>query len=111
MEDVSWDKIVDAIDEKFGLNRHGRTEEPLEDRADLKANISFIEFTRSGQDYRLERVSRPAIIDKKSHYHKAASGGTRHENVYDVNQITHQTKMYRHSGDDWESIDPSELAL
>lgn len=111
MEDVSWDKIVDAIDEKFGLNRHGKTQEPLEDREDLVQHISFIEFTRAGQDYRLERVSRPAIIDKKSHYHKAASGGIRYQNIYDPEQIAHQTKMYRKSGDSWEPIDPSELAL
>lgn len=111
MEDTAWDKIVDAIDAKFGVNRHGRTQEPLEDRTDLVAKIAFIEFSKSGQDYRLERISRPAIIDKRSHYHKAASGGVRYENVYDQDTITHQTKMYRRSGDDWEPIDPSELAL
>lgn len=111
MEDIAWDKIVDAIDSRYGLDRHGRNQEPLEDRTDLMQNIAFIEFTRNGQEYRLERVSRPAIIDKKSHYHKAASGGIRYENVYDTDTIAHQTKMYRRNGSEWAPIEADELGL
>lgn len=111
MEDKAWDKIVDAIDEKFGITHHGRTQEPLEDRSDLIQKIAFIEFSKGGQDYRFERVSRPAIIDKRSHYHKAASGGIRYENVYDPDTVAHQTKLYRKDSGQWEPIDPSELAL
>ena len=110
-DDIGWEKIVDAIDAKFGVDRHGRETKPLEDRADLTQTVAFIEFTRSGEDYRFERISRPSIMDKRSIYHKAATGGIRYENVYDTDNTTHLTKLYRKSGESWQAIEMDELAL
>lgn len=110
-DDTGWDKIVDAIDSRFGVTHHGRFKRPLEDRNDLEEMIAFIEFPKGGEEYRFERISRPAIIDKKSHYHKAASGGIRYENVYDPDTIAHQTRLYRKGDVDWEPIAAEELAL
>ncbi len=110
-DDHGWDKIVDAIDTRFGLTKHGRLTEPLEDRTDLERHIAFIEFERAGNDYRMERVTGPAIIDKKSHFHKAASGGIRYENIYDTTNVSHKTNLYRRESGEWELVDPEELAL
>jgi hypothetical protein len=110
-DDRGWDKVVDAIDERYGLTNHGRTTEPLEDRTDLERHIAFIEFEKGGHAYRLERVTAPAIVDKKSHYHRAATGGTRVENVYDKDELSHKTNFYRKDGEEWELLDPSDLQL
>lgn len=110
-DDRGWDKVVDAIDGRYGIEHHGRLTEPLEDRPDLERHIAFIEFEKEGRPYRLERVTAPAVVDKKSHYHKAASGGIRYENVYDKDQLSHKTNVYRKDGEDWELIDPTELGL
>ncbi len=111
MEDSGWDKIVDAIDAKFGIADHGRTSEPLEDRPDLTNAIKFITFIKDGTAYKLERVTGPAITDRKTHYHKAAGGNVRFENIYDPDEVSHKTNLYIKRGDEWEPLDPTELSL
>ena len=111
MDDPGWDKIVDAIDARFGLVDHGQIARPLEDRPDLHEQVAYIVFKRDQQQYKLERVSRPAVVDRKSYYHKAARGGIRHENVYDAESLTHKTVVFRHDGQDWVEIDPAELGM
>jgi len=110
-DDKSWDRIVDAIDIKFGIDKHGRSTEPLPDRPDLTQSVQFIVFERAGKMYKLERVTGPAVIDRKSHYHKVAGSAVRFENVYDETEIAHKTNFYVKSGDDWEPLAPEELAL
>ena len=109
--DPGWDKIVDAIDVRFGIDRHGRRQEPLPDNQELTQTITFIEFQKGGQTYRMERIARPAVTDRKSIYHKAAGSGVRFENVYDPDATTFRTQLLKQAGDDWEEVDPTELAL
>jgi hypothetical protein len=111
MDDNGWDKIVDAIDTKFGINKHGRRTEPLEDRPDLEQKVSFIEFEKGGETFKMERIAHPAIADRKTHYHKAAGGGVRFENVYDTENVSFKTALFRKDGDDWVEIEAGELAL
>lgn len=112
MEDTGWDRIVDAIDTKFGISKHGRRTEPLEDKPELEQQVRFICFEKAGEHYKLERIAKPAILDRKTHYHKAAGGGVRYENVYDPENTSYKTVFYRQeSQDEWIEIEPTELAI
>lgn len=110
-DDRTWDRLVDAVDLKFGIDKHGRSTEPLPDRHDLTQSIQFVVFERAGKTYKMERVTGPAIIDRKSLYHKAAGSTVRFENIYDENEISHKTNFYVRRGDDWEPITQEDLAL
>lgn len=109
--DIGWDRLVDAIDVKFGLEDHGRSTEPLPDQPELTQHISYVTFTKGGRRFKMERVTRPAIAERKSHYHKAAGSKVRYENVYDPSDLTHITNFYASDGDDWRQVEASELAL
>ena len=113
MNDTGWNKIVDAIDTKFGLTDHGKKTEPLEDRHDLSRTVHFIVFEKSGQEYKIERVTGPAIIDRKSIHAKSATSTVRFENVYDPDpeETMHKTNFYRRDGADWELISPDDFQL
>jgi hypothetical protein len=110
-DDRGWDKLVDAVDLKFGLSDHGRYEEPLPDRSDLTQKVQFVVFDRAGQTFRMERVTGPAILDRKTHYHKAAGQANRIEIVYDEHETAHRTNFYEKRGDDWVPISVEDLAL
>ena len=110
-DDKGWDKLVDAVDLKFGIINHGRKTEPLEDRPELTQAVQFITFERDGKTYKMERVTGPAVIDRKSHYHKAAGSTVRFENVYDENETSRKTNFYVKAGDDWQPVSLEELAL
>lgn len=109
--DAGWDRLVDAIDLKFGIEDHGRGTEPLPDRADLTQTVQFVTFKKDGQLFKMERITGPAIIDRKSHYHKAAGQAVRFENVYDPNETSHKTNFYAQGSGGWEPIEASQLAL
>ncbi|HSX14287.1 MAG TPA: hypothetical protein VLE72_00005 [Candidatus Saccharimonadales bacterium] len=109
--DAGWDRLVDAVDLKFGLSDHGRYEEALPDRSDLTRRVQFVTFKRGGQVYKMERVTGPAIVERKSHYHKSAGQATRFENIYDPDEISHKTNVYVQTGSDWEPISLEDLAL
>ena len=110
-DDRAWDRIVDAIDTKFGLEHHGRSKRPVEDAPELTELVSFVEFNRDGERYKLERIQGPAIIDRKTMGARRAGAVTRVENVYDPADTSYRTVVYKKSGEDWEEIDPSNLGL
>ena len=109
--DASWERIVDAIDTKFGLIDHGRLQRPIEDDHELNEQVSFIIFERNGDRLRLERVSGPAIIDRKTVGAKRAGANVHFQNIYDPNEIAHKIVLYRSEGEDWAPIDLNSLGL
>jgi hypothetical protein len=110
-EDRAWNRIVDAIDIKFGLKDHGRSQRQVEDAQELTEYVSFVVFERDGEKLKVERVQGPAIIDRKTIGARRAGATVRMENVYDPDEISFRTNLYRHDGVEWEPIDPSALGL
>jgi hypothetical protein len=110
-DDKAWDRIVDAIDTKFGLADHGRGKRAVEDAADLTEYVSYVVFERGGERFKVERVQGPAIIDRKTMGARRAGAVTRVENIYDADEVSFRTNLYRDNGGEWEAIDPSALGL
>jgi hypothetical protein len=110
-DDKAWDRIADAIDTKFGLVEHGRSKRAVADAQDLTEYVSFIVFDRDGERYKVERVQGPAIIDRKTIGARRAGATVRRENVYDPDEISFRTNLYRQDGENWTPLDPSALGL
>lgn len=110
-EDKVWDRITDAIDTKYGILDHGRTKRNLEDKRDLTEHVSFVTFKRSGQEYKLERIAGPAIIDRKTVGSKRIGSDVRFENIYDPTETSFRTNLYRQEAGEWVSVNPEELGL
>lgn len=110
-EDRAWDRIVDAVDTKFGLKDHGRTKRQLEDSHDLTEYVSWVVFERDGSRYKLERVQGPAITDRKTIGARRAGASVKYQNVYDPHEISFRTNLYQDSGGEWEQVDPAALGL
>jgi hypothetical protein len=110
-EDRGWERIVDAIDTKFGVQDHGRSQRPVEDARELTEHVAWIVFERGGDRYKLERVSGPAIINRKTIGSRRIGSDVRYENVYDPEETSHRTNLYRKDGEEWEAINPDELGL
>jgi hypothetical protein len=110
-EDRAWDRIVDAVDTKFGLIDHGRSKRQVDDAHHLTEHISYVVFERGGERYKLERVQGPAIIDRKTIGARRAGATVQYQNVYDPEDTSFRTNLYKDDGGDWEPIDPSALGL
>ena len=110
-EDRGWDRIVDAIDTKFGVADHGRSKRPVEDAHDLTEQVSFVVFEREGERYKVERVQGPAIIDRKTIGARRAGAEVRYQNVYDPDEVSFRTNLYREEAGEWVAVDPGQLGL
>ncbi len=110
-DDRAWDRIVDAVEQKFGLDEHGRSKRLVEDDSELTEYVSFVIFNRDGEKLKLERVQGPAIIDRKTMGARRSGATTRVENVYDPDEVSFRSNLYRWDGVDWEAIDPSVLGF
>lgn len=111
MNEASWERLTDAIDIKLGVDRHGRTTQPLEDQPELEQKIEFFEFEQAGRPLRLERRTGPAIVDRKSHYSHRGGTANRIENIYDPSEIVHSVVLLEKQGDEWEEVDINSLSL
>lgn len=111
MNDSSWDRLIDAIDATCGIDKHSKANRPLEDRPDLTEQVEVFEFERGDQEYKLERVSGPAIIDRKTHFTHRAGTANRVENIYDEAHLGHKVTLFKRINDDWQPQDMSALSL
>jgi hypothetical protein len=111
-DDKGWDRIADAIEAKYGIDKHGRLTRPVADNHDLTESVAFLEFTRDNQLYKIERVQGPAIIDRKTVGARRAGASVHYENVYDPHETSLKTLLYRETTPgDWEAVNPESLGL
>jgi hypothetical protein len=111
MNDGAWERVLDVLDTKFELRGRKRSSEPLEDNPKFTQSTESYEFNKDGAEYRIERVTRPAVAERKTHYHKAASGNVRFENIYDPEETTAKVQLFKNFAGEWKEVDLETLAL
>jgi hypothetical protein len=110
-EDKAWERIVDAIDTKYGLKDFGKSKRPVDDAHELTEYVAYIIFEREGTKYRLERLQTPAILERKTMGARRAGATVRMQNIYDPHEFSYKTNLYKDNAGDWEPVDPSALGL
>lgn len=112
MTDNAWDRLLDAVDSMTGgLGRLIKSQRPLVDRTDLTEHVVEAEFEARGERFKLQRVTGPAVIERKTHYTKTAGGDVRYENIYDEADHASKVTLFRKAGDDWVEADLDQLSL
>lgn len=111
MNEAAWDRLTDSIDVRFGIAKHGREERQLPDAPQLTAAVQFIEFERGGERYRLERVTSPAIIERKTMGAHRIGAELHYQNIYDPEELTSRVVFLRNESGEWTSIEPDSLGL
>ncbi|MFO0955736.1 MAG: hypothetical protein U0526_04370 [Candidatus Saccharibacteria bacterium] len=109
MSDQAWDQLVDLIDQKYEIDNHKKTKEPLEDHPDLSRTIDAIFFEKDNQKFKIERVTSPAVVDTKTHYARSGTA-QRVEKKYDPEETVHRVAFYQQQSDGyWNEIPPEAL--
>lgn len=105
MDDERWESLVDKIDERFGIEKTEKFETRRED-----GSLEWHEantFVKDGIRYKLERITRPKVLDVKTYYARRR-GGSRTEAVYSPTERTHTVRLYQWRNG-WEEIDLSQI--
>lgn len=109
MSDNAWEELIDRIDAMYTVDSSVRLQEPLEDDSKLKQTIERIEFEKDNIKYRIDRVTSPAILDRKTHYHHRGSAN-RIEYVYDPEDTTTKVVFYKKLADgNYNEITPESM--
>jgi hypothetical protein len=107
LHDEKWYYLLEEIDRKFGIEERETEEVP-----EKKITIERAIFTGAGGRMKLERTSRPLILDHQVKYSKRIGGGTTDKYVYSETEMTHRVTLYQwdEASGSWEEIDFRKLA-
>lgn len=109
MSDKAWEELIDLIDTKYQVDTSDRREEPLEDDHKLKQIIESIGFEKNNTKFKIERITGPRIIDKKTFY-SGQGTANRLQYVYDPEETSTKVVFYKQLPDGhYNEITPEEL--
>lgn len=108
MSDKAWEQLVDMIDQKFEIDSHKKSHEPLEG-SKLERHHDEIFFEKGGTSYKIDRVTQPAVLDTKTHYAQRGAA-QRVEKRYDAEETVSRVYFYEQAHDGyWNEISPEDL--
>lgn len=109
MTNEKWQNILGNIKDNFKYENE--SEEHLDDEGGV--DIYSIEFQGPLGKMRLEYISKPVILDKKTTYSKRIGSETKVDYIYSETEKTGQLMVYKwdETQDDWVEIDAKNFNL
>ena len=101
MTDEKWENLLEMIKQQFQVLDKG-----VEDLVDTKGVREFIIFYGPLGKMKLERTSKPRVIDKKVYSSRRIGAAVREELVYSKTELIHQFEAYHwdEKQNDWLKI-------
>ncbi len=108
MSPERWKELSAEIRSRFSIRDEG--EERIEEEGGI--DISFIEFQGPMGLMRLEFVSKPLVLDKKTNYSKRIGSETGVAYVYSETEMNQNLNAYRWDDliGDWQEIDARQFS-
>jgi hypothetical protein len=109
MTQERWKDILGRIKDNFPVLEEGKEE--LEE--DGGAHVEFIVFNGPMGKMRLEFISRPVVLDKKTIYSKRIGSETKVEYVYSENERNYKLAVYKWNEDneDWSEMESKKFNI
>jgi hypothetical protein len=98
-----WKDIVGSIKDKFEVIEYEK--EHYEEQGGL--DLEYIVFNSPLGRVKLEFISKPVVLDKKTNYSRRIGSDVKVEYVYSEEEMTTKMEAYKwdESSDDWIKID------
>lgn len=109
MDQEKWENLIMIAKEKFGLQEVKKESNELgvwEDGAKIMEDKEIIEFDSPMGKIKLERTTKPKVIDKKAIYSRRIGGSANIEYIYSKEETTCQFKAFKWNQDQnlWQEI-------
>jgi hypothetical protein len=107
LNDEKWYYLLEEIDRKFGIDERHTEEVP-----EKKITVETAVFKGAGGLMKLERTSRPVILERQVKFSKRIGGESSEKYVYSETEKTQRVALYRwdEEANAWEEIDFRKLA-
>ena len=102
MHPDKWPEIKERILNNFANARQSQAENP--ERREI---LEILEFDGPMGEMKLAWITRPKVLETKTHYSNRIGGDVSVDVVYSDDEVTHTLKIYRwHDGlNDWQEIE------
>jgi len=109
MDQQKWKATLGMIRENFEVEDEGHEHED----AQVGIELDFVEFQGPMGRMRLEYVSKPVVVDKKTTYSRRIGSETAIDYVYSSDERVEKLMVYTWSDEqnDWVEIDADSLKL
>ena len=105
MDDERWYSLLDDLKEKLSFEDQG--EEP----GDHGARLEWVVFRSPMGRMKLERFSKPLVLDRKYRYSKRAGTDADEEVIVSDTEKTYRVSLYKETpGGQWQEVDFRHLA-
>ena len=100
MNDERWYSLLDDLEERLEFENRGEQPGPG------GATVEWVTFKGPQGLMKLERTSRPVVVDRKVHYSTRIGGGSEEELVLSDTEKTYRVGLYTwREGGGWEEVD------
>jgi hypothetical protein len=106
MTDEKWEALVGQIRRKFKVDEETMSEPDPRDRSVRETLV----FTGPTGPMKLERVTRPLVLEKKPIYSGRAGAGVSYDYVLDPKEKTHRESLFRWENNGWTEMDLSAIS-
>jgi len=103
MTEEKWEQIIGMVKDQFELEDEG--ENSIEDVPDGK--VQFIIFQGPLGRMKLEYITKPVILDKKTIGSRRIGSDTKVEYIYSDDEMSHTFKAYKwdEASNEWEEME------
>ena len=105
MNDEKWEMMRDQIQRKFKVSEHTTSEPDVRDHAVREVLV----FEGPTGPMKLERVTRPLVLEKKPVYSNRVGSGVGYEFVFHPTEKTHRESLFRWENNGWTEMDLSAI--
>ena len=111
MSDKAWEDLIELVDSKYTIDSSDKTQQPVEDNHKLTQTTESICFEKDNTKFKIERVTGPRIIDKKTFYSGHGSAN-RIQYIYDPEETSSKVVCYKQLTDGhYNEISPEDLMM
>jgi hypothetical protein len=106
MTDEKWNDLLDTLSQKFDLKRESEETITKDDIGNEMLNeIDRVSFDSPMGGFKIERITRPVILDKKTHYSHTAGTKGLVEYILSPTEKTHKVTVYKKGETgNWEEL-------
>ena len=115
MNPSKWENLIFLAEEKFGIDKEYKEEFEVAELFNGEKIIGerqIVEFESPLGQIKLEKTSRPKVIDKKILHTKRIGGRVAVDFVYSDEEKVEELKIYRLDNDNqWVEIKPEDMGI
>jgi hypothetical protein len=115
MNPNKWEQLVFLAEEKLGIDKREKQElevGELSDGSKIMGTKEIIEFKSPLGKIKMEKITRPKVVDKKVLHTKRIGGRVAVDYVYSPDEKVEEVNIYlQNKSGEWEEIDLEKMGL